>query len=473
MELRSGDQINHYTLLEPLGAGGQGSVWKVLDPRGGGVVRALKIVSRGDAQPAAFDRARREAKILTGVSHPALVTCHGLFEERDGVVGLLMDLVPGRSLAATIDDRRLDHAQSSAVLGHLADALACVHEAGLVHRDIKPENIILTDDFWQDPSRPGTVKLVDFGIAVSTDDAQLTRPGSVIGTISYLAPEIVDPATWGKVVGPPRDIFAFGVLGCRLLLGRHPTGLGFNADLIDYARAYKAAQVGRIAWPPSGIDGTWGTIVAACLALRPSDRLADGAALAEMLRTGVPSRKGGISEISGPTAAYTDTERSAPTEVVRLPPRIAVGPAQARTIPGAPLPEAMYATSPRSRGGPGLATLLVAILAATGGALGFWFFSRSSSEAPASAPRVEPTTTPPPPPAPDLRPTGPCRNPELPFDARDTPFACPPCPGRAPPLAPRPWLMRVHGVTMTPTPAPDPTLKDPLVCFLQGESITA
>ena len=460
MQLRSGDQINHYTLLEPLGAGGQGSVWKVLDPRGGGVVRALKIVSLADAPSSAFDRARREAKILTGASHPALVVCHGLFEERDGTVGLLMDLVPGRTLAAAIEDRHLDPAQSLAVLGHLADALAYVHSAGLVHRDIKPENVLLTDAFWEDPSSPATVKLVDFGIAISSDnDAQLTRPGSVIGTICYLAPEIVDPATWGRVAGAPRDVFAFGVLACRLLLGRHPTGLGFNADLIDYARAYKAAQVGRIPWPPSGIDGIWGAVVSACLALRPSDRLTDGAALLEMLLTGTPSKNDISSSISGPTSAYTDPQRNAPTEIVR--PLGGTGPApreapQAERAPGVPLPAAIYAPSERlQRGtrGTGVALLLVAVLGAVGGALAFWYFSRSSTETPASSPPVQTTTAPTP--AVELSPARPCRNPVLPFDARDTRFACPPCPGTAPPLAPHAWLLRIHGVTMTPMPRPD------------------
>ena len=111
MQLRPGDQINHYTLLEPLGEGGQGSVWKVHDPREGGVVRALKIVSLAGANPSAFARARREARILAAASHPALVTCHGLFEERDGVVGLLMDLVQGRSLADVVEGRPLDWAR--------------------------------------------------------------------------------------------------------------------------------------------------------------------------------------------------------------------------------------------------------------------------------------------------------------------------------------------------------------------------
>jgi serine/threonine protein kinase len=97
VQFRAGDRVNHYTLIEPLGEGGQGSVWKVVDPRDGGVVRALKLVSLVGARPAVFERVVREARILASATHPALVTCHSFFEEtREGVVGLLMDLVPGR-----------------------------------------------------------------------------------------------------------------------------------------------------------------------------------------------------------------------------------------------------------------------------------------------------------------------------------------------------------------------------------------
>lgn len=287
MQLRPGDRINHYTLLEALGEGGQGSVWKVVDPRDGGLVRALKLISLAETGPAAFERARLEATILASASHPALVTCHSLFEEpRDGVVGLVMDLVQGGSLADALEARRLDSGHSRAVLAQLADVLAYVHGAGLVHRDLKPENVLLTDGFWEDRNRLGTVKLVDFGIAALTDNAmQLTAPGAVIGTLPYLAPELVNPATWGKGEGPSRDVFAFGVLAGRLVLDRHPTGLGFDADIIDYVRAYKAAEVGRIAWPPPGLEGSVAA-VAACLALRPADRPANGAALVARLREG-------------------------------------------------------------------------------------------------------------------------------------------------------------------------------------------
>lgn len=99
MELRAGDRIDRYTLLRPLGKGGQGSVWQVVDPLDEGSLRALKIVQLADAGQAAFVRARREAKILAHLTHPSLCACYGLFEDLDrGLVGVVLDLVQGRSL---------------------------------------------------------------------------------------------------------------------------------------------------------------------------------------------------------------------------------------------------------------------------------------------------------------------------------------------------------------------------------------
>lgn len=471
MHHRAGDQVNHYTLLEPLGEGGQGSVWKVLDPRGGGVERALKIVSLSETGASAFDRARREARILASASHPALVTCHGFFEERDGIVGLLMDLVPGRSLADALEARRLDRAQGLAVLGHIADALAYVHGADLVHRDLKPENILLTDDFWTDANRAGSVKLVDFGIAASADNAtQLTRTGTVIGTLPYLAPELIDPATWGRTEGPARDIFAFGVLGCRLLLGQHPTGLGFDASMIDYARAYSAAKAGRLAWPPAGIEGRWGAIVGACLALRPSARPANGSALLDMRNTGAPSTKDLPGAAEGPTSPYTMPPHEAPTELVRPPAGARTAPAHVKTIPAGPSTAAMRPPRAGSRSWVGVALLLVG---AVGGALAFSYLGGASSAPPASplAPLGDTPVPGPLPETPAAAPpavaAGPCRNPDIHFDARDTRFACPPCAGKAPSLPAGNWYMRVHGVS-GPTPMPRPDLPKKVCAQVTG-----
>ncbi|WP_437302710.1 protein kinase domain-containing protein [Sorangium sp. So ce388] len=312
MLLRPGDRIDHYTLVKPLGEGGQGSVWKVIDPREGGVVRALKLVRLEDAGRQRFDRARREAKILASARHPALVVCHAFFEDlHAGLAGLVMDFVRGRSLADAAAEELLDGERALVALEQVASALAYVHGAGLVHRDLKPDNVLLADSFWSNPRRPGAVKLVDFGIAASAGNPRpLTSLGAVVGTIPYMAPELVDPATWRRAEGPSRDLFAFGVMAWEVLFRGHPTGLGPSATLVDYARAYKAAQVGRIAWPPRGLAGPWGAAVGASLALSPLRRPANGAALLEILRTGAaPSMPAAAETPSGVLSAPTSPHR--------------------------------------------------------------------------------------------------------------------------------------------------------------------
>ncbi|MFO0762476.1 MAG: serine/threonine-protein kinase [Byssovorax sp.] len=454
MKLYAGDHVNHYKLLEPLGAGGQGSVWKVHDPRGGGIERALKIIQLDEAKPWAFDRARREAKILASARHPALVACHGLFEEPNGVVGLLMDLVKGEPLDDLIAAERLGPERVEAVLEQLADALAYLHAEGLAHRDIKPANIILTDAFFTDPRRPGTVKLVDFGIAAPTDQhTQITRPGTFIGTLGYLAPEIVDPATWGKHEGPCRDVFAFGVLAYELLTGgRHPTGLAPTAKLPDYVSAYRDAGAGHLIWPPPGLEGPWADVVRACLALHVADRPRDGAAIRALLRT--PSRPVDSRAGSSPRAPHTAPPPASRTEISAPPIVLGARMSQPQTIPEAPLPF-IPRPPPRStagqRGTSAIALLSVGLLGAAGGALALWFFGRSSPDPPAipfPAPATAVTLAPVSPAG--AAPTGPCRNLSLGFDPRDTRFACPPCAGTPGPIASRDWLLRIHHVSPLP-----------------------
>lgn len=474
MPFRSGDRINHYTLLAPLGEGGQGSVWKVVDPRDGGILRALKLVSVGETGPASFERAVREARILASLDHPALVRCHSFFEEpRDHIVGLLMDLVVGRSLADIIHTRGLSHAQSLSLIAQVANALAYLHASGVVHRDLKPANLVLTDGFWESPGRPGVVKLVDFGIAASGARAQvLTTPGTVIGTLPYLAPELVDPATWGGAEGPARDVFALGVMAYQLLMNRHPTGLGEGSAMIDFARAYKAAEVGVIPWPPPGLDGSWGAAVGACLALRPSDRPASGAEVLEVLRTGVSSRRASRPSVSGPTEPYTrPPSTGAPTVVARMTPSTAPVYGITEPMPAPPagvrmLPEAPIRGS--SSGGPPATSravwvALVVLAFAVGAAMMFILVQRAPAESERpSAPLPVMATVPT---APMLVTTpqeqksfSPCRREGLGFEPKATRFDCPICVGTPRPLPRGTWQMRFSGVLPKP-PIDDPKRK--------------
>jgi serine/threonine-protein kinase len=444
VQLRAGDRVDHYTLVKPLGAGGQGSVWQVIDPREGGVVRALKLVALEETGRASFDRARREAKILAAAKHPALVACHAFFEDlHAGLVGVVMDLVPGGSLADAVAEGRIDPGRCFAALEHVASALAYVHGAGLAHRDLKPDNVLLAEGFWGNPARPGFVKLVDFGIAAPAGNPRpLTSVGAVVGTIPYMAPELIDPATWGRAGGSARDLFAFGVMAREILFRAHPTGLGPDASMIDYARAYKAAQAGRIAWPPRGLDGAWGTAIGACLALRPEDRPANGEALLAILRSGsTPS-------VRSPTTAAVLAAVTAPHRV--------------STAPWAP-PPVPRKTGPswtaRLLGGAVMALVFVVSMIAVAAALSAtgWFqrISRGLREpdAPSYSPAPTSTAASPGPPLAgtvispaSIAELGACCPTEIAACTGPTRFACPPCVGRRSSLAHgASWALRVEG----------------------------
>ncbi|KYF72862.1 hypothetical protein BE17_43860 [Sorangium cellulosum] len=483
MLLRPGDRIDHYTLVKPLGEGGQGSVWKVIDPREGGVVRALKLVRLEDAGRQRFDRARREAKILASARHPALVVCHAFFEDlHAGLAGLVMDFVRGRSLADAAAEELPDGERALVALEQVASALAYVHGAGLVHRDLKPDNVLLADGFWSNPRRPGAVKLVDFGIAASAGNPRpLTSLGAVVGTIPYMAPELVDPATWGRAEGPSRDLFAFGVMAWEVLFRGHPTGLGPSATLVDYARAYKAAQVGRIAWPPRGLAGPWGAAVGASLALSPLRRPANGAALLEILRTGAaPSMPAAAETPSGVLSAPTSPHRvstmpmkpppaqpvavTQPADRASLPAAIVAVPKPEKTSPPVP---SEHVSPPAGRRGAWKLSALALAASMTGTAVALiasgWIgplvsaiTSQDEPMARGLLPPAPASSTPAPLPASAPVPLLPSAASSLEIEAccasrmtctGPTKFRCPRCTGKAPPL-PRggTWWLRLSSV---------------------------
>ncbi|MDI3281919.1 serine/threonine protein kinase [Polyangium sp. 15x6] len=349
MDLRPGDRVDRYTLIRPLGEGGQGAVWQVVDPLDDGATRALKLVHLSEAGQAAFARARREAKILAALAHPGLCACHALFEDLDkGLVGVVLDLVHGSTLDAAMHDPRMSKGHRFAALAQVVDVLAYVHAAGLAHRDLKPANVLVTDAFWQNPQRPGSVKVIDFGIAVPIGNPQrLTAVGGVIGTVRYLAPELFRPGGRRAAAEEScaRDMFAFGVIAWELLWGTHPAGLGPSASFEAMAQRYADIDAGRRPWPSPGLSGPWGTAIAACLSLRPEDRPEHGAALASVLKTGAPPPSRRASSSALPSRTEPHTPAAAPS---LAPPTEPMAPV-ART---APMPAARAPVAPVRRDQP-------------------------------------------------------------------------------------------------------------------------
>ncbi|UQA61272.1 serine/threonine protein kinase [Polyangium aurulentum] len=366
VDLRPGARVrDRYELVKLLGEGGQGSVWEARDLRAGGALRALKLVRRDSTDPAAFQRAQREAEILWSLKLPGLVGCHEFFADRDnGLVGLVLEHVNCMSLAQVAGRMSVRHRLSA--LRQVAVVLAHVHAKELVHRDLRPQNVLITEGFWERPDAEGTVKLVDFGIAAPVGNPKpLTALGEVFGSVRYRAPELFGlPLRSRADEGCARDVFAFGVMAWELLRGEHPTRLGPGATAQDFVDFY--ARAGQRSWPPRGLEGAWDDAIAKCLALHPEDRLQDGAGIVHVLENSERNARGSMPSaprISTRTLTQTDlmTERasSPPVSAPRSMPTASMQPMGVRFTPPPP-----SAPPQRSMSGPVWAlALAVALLA--------------------------------------------------------------------------------------------------------------
>ncbi|MFE5191331.1 protein kinase [Streptomyces sp. NPDC056628] len=204
-----------YRLIESIGRGGMGEVWRAYD---GTLDRqvAVKLLLPQDSDPTAASRFRLEARTASRIDHPNVVGVRD-FGEHDNQLYLVMELVEGDSLARVLTRSGAQPADRVArMAAEAAAGLAAAHRQGVVHRDIKPGNLLLDAD--------GALKIGDFGIARFLDDpgAALTATGQIVGTSLYLAPE----RALGKPAGPASDVYALGCVLYQMLTGRPP----FNAD---------------------------------------------------------------------------------------------------------------------------------------------------------------------------------------------------------------------------------------------------
>jgi serine/threonine-protein kinase len=210
-----GSQLGPYEIIERIGAGGMGEVWRARDRRLQRDV-AIKVLLGATHSDDALPRFEREARAVAALSHPNILAIHD-FGTENGTLYAVMELLEGATLRERLDQSELE---ISRVLdwGHqIAQGLAAAHERGITHRDLKPENIFVTRD--------GVVKILDFGLArLDQSDGNLdqmntvarTSPGIIIGTVAYLSPE----QARGEVADHRSDIFAFGAVFFEMLTGR-------------------------------------------------------------------------------------------------------------------------------------------------------------------------------------------------------------------------------------------------------------
>ena len=209
-------QFPQLEVLEGLGRGGMGVVYKARQPRLNRFV-ALKILAREkEKDPRFAERFTREAQALARLNHPNIVTVYD-FGETNGLYYLLMEFVDGMSLRQLLQTRKLAPEEALGIVPSICAALQYAHEQGIVHRDIKPENILL--------DKQGRVKIADFGIAkllVAEGKVEsLTGEQGVVGTPHYMAPEQVEKPS---VVDHRADIFSLGVVFYEMLTGELPLG---------------------------------------------------------------------------------------------------------------------------------------------------------------------------------------------------------------------------------------------------------
>jgi serine/threonine protein kinase len=250
-----GKTISHYKIVEKLGEGGMGVVYKAQDTKLDRFV-ALKFLPAHLAA-SEQDKARfiQEAKSTSALNHPNVCTIHDI-QEYEGQLFIVMEFIDGQTLQERKSSLTMKQAIDFGI--QIAEGLAAAHEKGIVHRDVKPENIMIRKD--------GIVQVMDFGLAKLAGVSRLTKAGSTVGTLGYMSPEQVQ----GQQTDHRSDIFSFGVLLYEMITGASPFS-GAHESAILY-------EIVNVDVPPPSskkteIDPELDRIVLECMEKDPNERM--------------------------------------------------------------------------------------------------------------------------------------------------------------------------------------------------------
>jgi serine/threonine protein kinase len=366
LDLRGRRIGSSYLLLNPIGQGATGTVWRGVDQASGEKVAVKLLHESLLRQPKLVTRFVQERTILMMLRHRNVVRVRDLFSVGESL-GLVMDLVPGGSLRAYLREHHtLAAGEAARLAAQVAAALAEAHELGVIHRDLKPDNILLC----RDQGRLDT-RLTDFGIARVLNSPGLTTPNAVVGTPHYMSPE----AFHGATASPAADVYALGVLLYEMVCGRPPYESDNVADLM---RRHLEGDAER---RPGIPDALW-DVIRSCMAQKPRLRPSAGELVVEL---------GAVARAAADAPALPRPEPREPEPEEEI-----AGPSEhpSSVIPMPRRPHRRHNQAPTWRWArPGMTAAIVAgAMLASGVATTAWHVGRSGTD-PRPAVAAPPATT--------------------------------------------------------------------------------
>ncbi|MGD9680246.1 MAG: serine/threonine-protein kinase [Candidatus Obscuribacterales bacterium] len=271
-----GAVIDKYQLIDVLGSGGMGVVFKARQQLVDRDVAMKLLPPELGRDETSVSRLTREAKALAKLSHPNIVGTFDFGLTQFDQPYLVLEYVVGEQLFDILEnERRLEPQRALAIFVQIAEAMDFAHKKGIIHRDLKPQNIMLTDQVHREQ-----VKILDFGIATLADERQrLTRTGQVVGSPIYMSPEYCK----GAPATTQSDIYSLGVLMYRALTGENPHR-GKSLQEIFMAKCTTACPSFEQSAPGLGISPLIEQVVVRCLELEPANRFESMASLASALK---------------------------------------------------------------------------------------------------------------------------------------------------------------------------------------------